>query len=109
VRAALWYRRCSAIYYGRNASPMRVHALFSRHGSMLLELHRLADARMSEVQLRIRVQPPTWDASALEGQIVKVRVDEDPDGPVVVEAAGGVLWPAPLSGRGNRIDGGSAP
>jgi hypothetical protein len=48
---------------------------------------------------------PAWDTGDLDGQIVKVRLDEDAKGPVVVETARGVLWPAPLSRRLNRIEG----
>ena len=107
VRIAFWYRRCSSVYYGRQPSPMRVHALHSRQGTMILELHRLSDTRMRETQHRIWVQAPSWDASSIEGQIVKVRLDEDPEGPVVVEAEGGVLWPVPLARRQNRPEFGS--
>ena len=105
VRSAFWYRRCSAVFYTRNAAPMRVHALTNERGGLFLELHPLSDPRLREAQVRIQVQPPTWDASGLDGQLVKVRLDEDPAGPVVVEAEGGVLWPAPLSRRENRVEG----
>jgi hypothetical protein len=104
-RSAFWYRRCSAVFYGRSATPMRVHAIRNERGGLFLELHGLADAGMREAELRIQAQEPAWDLSDLDGQVVKVRLDEDPKGPVVVETARGILWPAPLSRRENRIEG----
>ncbi len=104
-RAAFWYRRCSAVFYGRSATPMRVHAIRNDKGGLFLELHRLADVGMREAELRIQAHVPAWDLSDLDGQVVKVRLDENPKGPVVVETARGILWPAPLSRRLNRIEG----
>jgi hypothetical protein len=60
---------------------------------------------MRDAELRIQAQVPAWDLSDLDGQGVKVRLDEDPNGPVVVETARGVLWPAPLARRENRAEG----
>ena len=104
-RSASWYRRCSVVFYGRRATPMRVRAIRNERGGLFLELHRLADAGMRGAELRIQAQVPAWDLSDLDGQVVKVRLDEDPKGPVVVETARGILWPAPLSRRLNRIEG----
>lgn len=85
--------------------PMRVRAIRNDRGGLFLELHRLADAPMRDAELRIQAYVPAWDLSDLDGQIVKVRIDENPKGPVVVETARGILWPAPLSRRLNRIEG----
>jgi len=105
ARSTRWYRRCSAVFYGRSSMPMRLHAVRNERGGLFLELHNLADVGLREAQVRIQAQVPAWEAGDLDGQIVKVRLDEDPKGPVVGEPAGGVLWPAPLSRRLNRIEG----
>ena len=105
ARSAHWYRRCSAVFFGRSSTPMRLHAVRNERGGLFLELHNLADVGLREAQLRIQAQVPAFDLSDLDGQIVKVRLDEDPKGPVVVETARGILWPAPLSRRLNRIEG----
>lgn len=61
-RSASWYRRCSAVFYGCLATPMRVHALRNERGGLFLELHRLADVGMRDAELRIQAQAPagTW-------------------------------------------------
>ncbi len=104
-RAAFWYRRCSAVFYGCRSTPMRVRAIRNERGGLFLELHGLADVGMRDAALRIQAQVPAWDLSDLDGQVVQVRLDDDPKGPVVVETARGILWPAPLSRRLNRVEG----
>jgi hypothetical protein len=105
VRVALWYRRCSGVYYRRSATPMRVRAIRNDRGGLYLELHSLADVERRDVELRIQAQLPAWDLSDLDGQVVKVRLDPDPKGPVVVETARGILWPAAFGRRVNRLEG----
>ena len=105
ARAARWYRRCSKVYYGRRASQMRVRAVRNERGGLFLELHALGDPHMREPRIRIQAQPPAWNTSELDGQLVDVRQDDDPNGPVVVETQRGILWPAPLSRRQNRVEG----
>jgi hypothetical protein len=104
-RSARWYRRCSAVFHGHSAVPMRVHAVRNERGGLFLELHNMGDPHLREAQVRIQAQVPTWDVSDLDGQVVNVRMDDDPQGPVVVETARGLLWPAPMSRRQNRIEG----
>ena len=104
ARSAAWYRRCSDVYYTRTAVPMRMRAFRSRSGGLLVWLHRLSDTAMHEAQIRIQPQAPRWDTTHLEDQVVKVHLDDDPFGPVVVETARGILWPAPLSRRVNRVE-----
>jgi hypothetical protein len=105
VRAVRWYRRCSDVYYGRRAVRMRVHPTRNERGGLFLELHALGDPHMREARIRIQAQPPAWDTSELDGTLVDVRLDDDPSGPVVVETDRGIIWPAPLSRRENRVDG----
>lgn len=105
VRAALWCRRCSGVFYRRSATPMRVRAIRNDRGGLFLELHRLADVERRDVELRIQAHLPAWDLSDLDGQVVKVRLDQDPKGPVVVETTRGILWPAAFGRRVNRLEG----
>ena len=104
-RSASWYRRCSRVFRDTSATPMRVHVIRNERGGLFLELHDLSDTGLQEPRVRIQAQVPTWDLSDLDGQVMKVRLDEDPKGPVVVETPRGVLWPAPLSRRMNRVEG----
>ena len=105
ARSAAWYRRSSDVFYSRTAAPMRMRAWRSRSGALRVELHRLSDAAMSEAQIEVFPQAPRWDTTNLEDQVVKVHLDDDPKGPVVVETARGILWPAPLARRQNRVEG----
>jgi len=105
ARIAAWYRRSSQVYYTRSAVPMRMRAFRSRTGALAVQLHRLSDALMREAVIRIQPQAPRWDTTSLEDQVVKVHLDDDPDGPVVVESQRGILWPAPLSRRYNHVEG----
>ena len=105
LRSAAWYRRCSTVLATRAAVPMRLRAFRSRSGALLVELHRLADSARHEPQIQILPQKPRWDTADLDDQLVKVHLDDDPHGPVVVETARGILWPAPMSRRQNRVEG----
>lgn len=102
ARAAHWYHRCAHVQRHRSANPMRMRIARNRSGGMFLELFKLSDTRFGEMQHRTQLQPPAWDTSPLEGQIVRVRMDEDPTGPIVVDTDRGTLWPVPYGLRQNQ-------
>jgi hypothetical protein len=105
VRAAAWYRRCSEMLEAREPVLMRLRVWKSRSGALLVELHRLSDSAMREPRIQILPETPRWDTADLDGQVVRVQLDDDPRGPVVVETAREMLWSAPMSRRQNRVEG----
>ena len=106
TRTAVWYRCCSAVFYDMVSAPMILRVINDGRGrALFLELHDWSDQARLSPRIRIQCQAPAWDARTVDGESAKVRIAPELDGPVVVETSLGVLWPAPLARRWNRVEG----
>ena len=105
LRPLRWYRRCAEIHARGRPRPMRLHCVTNARGGLFLELHPLVDVRMRDPLIRVQSERRPKRFASLEGETVRVFVDDDPAGPVIVETSLGLLW-SPWGGRRtNRLEG----
>lgn len=105
LRPLRWYRRCAEIHAHGRARPLRLHLVTNARGGLFLELHALVDVLLREPLIRVQSERRPRRFATLEGETVRVFLDDDPAGPVVVETSLGLLW-SPWGGRRtNRLEG----
>jgi hypothetical protein len=105
LRPLPWYRRCAEIHARGRSRPMRLHLVTNARGGLFLDLHPLVDALMRDPVIRVQAERRPKGFARLEGETVRVFLDDDPAGPVVVETSVGLLW-SPWGGRRtNRPEG----
>jgi len=105
LRPLPWYRRCAEIHARGRSRPMRLHLVRNARGGLFLDLHPLVDVLMRDPVIRVQAERRPKRVARLEGETVRVFLDDDPAGPVVVETSLGLLW-SPWGGRRtNRPEG----
>jgi hypothetical protein len=105
LRPLRWYRRCAEVHGRGRSRPLRLHLVTNSRGGLFLELHPLVDVLLRDPIIRVQSERRPKGFRRLEGETVRVFLDDDPEGPVVVETSLGLLWSPWAGRRTNRPEG----